>query len=234
VVVAAASGARLDVFSHEGAFLRRIALASPGCGAAPVRELLGGSGHVVLLRLCTRRDGRTSVLVERVGPTGERTLLEERLHSDLRAGTIDPTRAPLLARAEGRLYLGLTPERCVREVGAGPGQARVFCHPDSQPVMLPDSMRARLRELAPRFDGTGATLVVPERYPPFDALLEVDGRLAFQVLLDEHARAWDVVAGRSLERIVLPVDVKVFAGARAVLMAREEPRGTAFGVLPLP
>jgi hypothetical protein len=234
VAVVDLTGSRLDLFSTEGAFLRRIPLGSPDCRSTPVRELLGGDGHVVLLRLCVRSTGRTSALLERIGPTGERSVLEERAFSGLRGGTLDPTRVPVLARAAGRLYLGVTPDPCVREVGAEPASARSLCHPDAHPVPLPDSLRRRLGELVPRLGALGASVVVPDRYPPFEGVLEVGGRLAFHVLLEGGGRAWEVVNGGGLERILLPSEVTVFAGARGLLLAREDVEGTAFAVVPLP
>jgi hypothetical protein len=234
VVVMDLSGTRLDVFSAAGAFVQRVAVGSPDCGALAVRDLLGGIGHVVSMRLCTRTSGQATVLVEEIALSGERTLLEERDFGDLASGTLDPTRTPVIARTGGRLYLGITPDRCVREVASESGPASAICHPDPQPLALPDSLREQFRALSGRLGAQGTSIAVPERYPPFEDILEVSGRLAFHTLLSEDGRAWDVVNDDHLERILLPEDTRVFAGTRGLLLARDQLEGTSFAVLPLP
>jgi hypothetical protein len=141
---------------------------------------------------------------------------------------------PVLTRAGGRLYLGITPDRCVREVALQPDSARAFCHPDPNPLALPDSVREQLRALTGRLGAQGASVDVPERYPPFEGILEVGGRLAFHSVLSENARAWDVVNGDRLERILLPTGARIFAGESGLLLARDQLEGTSFVVLPLP
>jgi hypothetical protein len=101
-------------------------------------------------------------------------------------------------------------------------------------VLLADSTRARLGALAPRFESLGAALLVPERYPPFEDIVEVGGRLAFHTIVDDQARVLDVAAGDELERFTLPTGARVFTGTRALLFAREDREGTSFAVVPLP
>jgi hypothetical protein len=233
VVVVDGTATRLDFFSLAGTYQRRVRIGTPGCGSAPARDLDSGNGHVFLLRVCTRTDGRTSALLERVGPTGERDVLLDSIYGDLSSGAFDPTRAPMLAAVQGEVYFSITPDRCTQEVGS----ARVsltLCHPDDRPVLLADSARARLGALAPGFESLGAALLVPERYPPFEDIVEVGGRLAFHTIVDDQARVLDVAAGDELERFTLPTGARVFTGTRALLFAREDREGTSFAVVPLP
>jgi hypothetical protein len=234
IVVAGATGTRLDFFSVDGTYQRRVRLDSPGCATAGVDAVLSGSTHLIVLRRCMRANGRTTVLLERVDFSGERTMLSERLLTDLRAREIDPTRFPMVTAIEERVYLGVSPDPCVQEVVSGAELATAYCHPHDLVIPVPDSLRAELRRLAPRFTAFGASLVVPERYPPFDAIENVGGQLAFRTLLDDRGRALDVVRGDRLERILLFDGSEIFPGARGLLLAREEPEGTTFAVLPLP
>jgi hypothetical protein len=142
---------------------------------------------------------------------------------------------PLLTRVGDRLYFAITPERCVTVLEADVDEPARICHPDSNPVQMPDSLKDIVRKLEPRARAVGATLAMPERLPPFDGLLELDGRLAFHVILDDRTHALEVVRGAGrLERILLPRDAKIASGNRGLLLASDRAEGTVFAVTPHP
>jgi hypothetical protein len=234
VVVVDAAGRTMDVFGADGAFRSRVPLRDTGCASAPVRELIGGPASVVLLRLCTKRDGSTSALVERVQLAGDRQVLMDRVYHETSSGKLDPMRLPLLAGVGRRLYFVISPDRCVTVLEPAPGQPGSICHPDDNPIALPDSLARVFKELEPRARAVGATLVIPERLPPFTDILAVGGELAFHVLVDEDTHALEIVRDDHLERVILPGRASFAAGSRTLLLARDELEGTAFAVLPLP
>jgi hypothetical protein len=234
VAVIDAAGRTMDLFALDGAFSSRTPLRDTGCASAPVRELVGEPASVVLLRLCTRRDGSTSALVERVQLGGEREVLLDRSYQETSSGKLDPMRMPLLASVGRHLYFVITPDRCVTVLDPALGQPGSVCHPDDNPVALPDSLKSVFRELEPRARAVGATLVIPDRLPPFADILAVGGRLAFHVMLDDGTHALEVVRDSQLERLILPGRASFAAGGRSLLLAQDRLEGTAFAVLPLP
>jgi hypothetical protein len=148
---------------------------------------------------------------------------------------MDPSRVPLLARVGDRLHFAITPDRCVTVLEAGVDEPAQICHPDPNPVRMPDSLKAPFRKLEAQTRALGATLVIPERFPPFDGLIALDGQLAFHVLIDDRTRALEVARpnGR-LDRILLPVGAKLASGARGLLLASDRPQGTVFAVMQHP
>jgi len=234
LVVIEASGALMHVFSHDGTFQRRVALTADGCPVGPVRQALGGSGTIALLRTCSRPDGSTSARVERIDGAGVSEVLEDRVYNDLASGSVDPARFALLARVGNRLYFGVAPERCVTQLLGSSDARETLCHPAPVRVGLPDSIQRTFRDLEPRMRAAGATLIVPDHHPPFNRLLSVGGRLAFHVVLGDRERALDVVVNGGLERIVPPPETILFAGERSLLVAQERLEGTAFAVVALP
>jgi hypothetical protein len=234
VAVVDGAGRTLDLFGLDGAFRSRVPLGHSGCAGAPVRELVGERASVVMLRLCTRPDGSTSALVERVQLTGDRQVLLNHVYHDPSSGTMDPMHIPLLARVGQHLYFVITPERCVSVLEPVPGQPGSVCHPDDNPLAMPDSLKRVFRELEPRARAIGATLRVPDRFPPFDAILAVGDRLAFHVIVDDSTHALEVVRGTHLERMILPGRASFAAGSRSLLFAQDRLEGTSFAVLPLP
>ena len=234
LVVVDAAGTTLDLFGLDGRFRTRVPLPPTSCAAAPVRHAVEGSGTLALLSLCTRMEGSTSALVERIHLTGEREVLLDSVFNDVRSGKIDPTRTPLLTRVGGRLHVAITPGRCVHVLEAGVDEPDRICHPDTNPVTIPDSLMSTFRELEPRVRSLGAAMVVPERLPPFDGVMEVQGRLAFHVVLGEDSHALEVARGARLERILLPVGAHFAPGSRGLLLAQDRPQGTVFAVVPFP
>jgi hypothetical protein len=229
------AGTRLDLYGLDARFRSRVQLQPTGCAAAPVRELVGEPHTLALLSLCTRATGKTSALVERVRLSGEREVLLDLVYNDVSTGKIHPGRMPLLTRVGDRLYFAITPERCVTVLEADVDEPARICHPDSNPVQMPDSLKDIVRKLEPRARAVGATLAMPERLPPFDGLLELDGRLAFHVILDDRTHALEVVRGAGrLERILLPRDAKIASGNRGLLLASDRAEGTVFAVTPHP
>jgi hypothetical protein len=234
LVVIDAAGTTLDLFGLDGEFRSRVPLRPTGCAAAPVRRLVDGPGTLALLSLCTRQSGSTAALVERIHLDGTRDVLLDSVYNDVSRGRVDPSRIPMLARIGDRLHFAITPGRCVRILEAAAGEPDRICHPDADPVRVPDSLKAAFRELEPRARAVGATLVVPERLPPFDGILDVQGRLAFHVVLDDSTHALEVARGGRLDRILLPVDTHFAAGTRGLLLARDLTEGTVFAVVPFP
>jgi hypothetical protein len=159
----------------------------------------------------------------------------ESVYNRLLGETFRPERYPVLAAHGDRLYLGIAPERCLDALDPGGEALERSCHPEDDPPALPDSLKDAFRALDDRIRAVGGTLAVPERYPPFDRLHLVGGRLAFRAVLDDDLRALDVVEdGGRLRRVLLPRGVRVFTGGRSLLLARELLEGTAFAVAPLP
>ena len=234
LVVVDAGGNRLDLFTLQGAFRERVPLRSPAaCAAAPVRDLIGQSGPLAMLRLCTRTNGSTAALVERVSLSGDRESLVDTVFNDLSRG-IDPTRIPLLASVAGSVRFVITPERCVIVLGQSEDVPRSTCHPDADPLLVPDSLKASFKDVESRVRAMGGTLKIPDRFPPFDRLLTVGDQLAFHVILDDSTHALEVVRGERLERIQLPNRTSFWVGTRTILLAQDRLEGTAFAVLPLP
>jgi hypothetical protein len=234
LVVIDAAGRALDLFDLRGRFQSRVPLRQTSCAAAPVRQLVEGPGALALLSLCTRSNGSTSALVERIRLTGAREVLLDSVYNDLASGRVDPSRAPLLATVGGRLHFAITPGRCVKVLEGAVEEPERICHPDPHPIPIPDSLKTALRALEPRVRSMGATLVVPERLPPFTGILEVQGRLAFHVVVDDSTHALEVVRGGRLERILLPLDTDFATGTRGFLFAQDRPEGTVFAVVPNP
>ena len=226
------TGETLNHFGTDGAFLGRVRVPPADCAIGAVREVLSDAEGLVLLRTCTRGDGSTSARVERVSLAGDVHLLAERRYNVLGRGRLDPARFPVLAAPGGRIYLGVAPDRCVSLVGAE--DAPRLCHPETSPPPLPDSVVREFRKIELRLRALGADVVVPERYPPFDQILALNGQLAFRVVLGEGRWALDVHQGDALARLLPPAGVRVLPGSRSLLLARELLEGTAFAVVRLP
>jgi hypothetical protein len=233
LVVVDAGGNSLDLFGMDGAFRDRVPLRTSGCAGARVTELIGETEPLVMLSVCTRLDGKTAALVERVTLTGDREAVVDTVYHDLTNHDVDPTSMPLLVRARGILHFVITPDRCVTILEADEQGPDAICHPDRSPLAMPDSVQETFRTLEPRIRALGGTLSIPDRFPPFDRILSIRGNLAFHVMLDDSTHALEVTRGQELERILLP-RARFLVGDGTILFAQDRLEGTAFAVLPLP
>lgn len=230
IAVVDRAGESVHLFELDGTFRSRVPLTAPRCLAAPVENVASQGGRLVLLRRCMRSGMQMSAIVDRLDENGAWERLAE-VPLAIRSGI----EAPLLAAADGRIWLGITPDRCVESIPDGGGDATHLCYPDVEGPRLSESLEGAFAEMERSAAEAGVRVDVPERYPPFVELLDVGNHLGFLVPLDESRGAMDVWAGgERLRRILLPQDVAVFFGPTSMLFVQEGVTGTAFSVRPLP
>lgn len=222
----------IDVFSEGGEFQRRLPLEPPECGAARLHQLVGGDAVAALLWLCVEGTG-TRGFVQEIDREGNTRQIADRVVTEGQEEGVVTGRAPLLVRAGGRLHFGVTYDRCVFELESAPGGPAARCHPERVGLPVPDSVLQVVRAQLPPGPAS-ASIVLPDRLPPFDELVTVGDELAFHVILGERDHALDVVRGDGLERIIMPPGLRFSVGTRSVLFTRDALEGTAFAVVALP
>jgi hypothetical protein len=225
-------GNRLDLFDLDGVFRTRLIVDAPGCVFTQLHRFSGLVTGFALLRSCTQGDGSVSALAEWVDLDGSRELIQKPVYMNIKRGTVSLA-TPLLAAVGDRVYLGLTPDPCIITVERRHTLADRICHPDDNPIVVPDSVRRQIASDAARLPAT-LKFVPPNRLPPFDDILRVGDALAFHVLEGDTTSAIEVARDGSLVRIVPAHGSRYLFGQRGILVAKERAEGTAFAVLPLP
>lgn len=227
-------GGPAHLFDGQGRFLERLPGPVGACATGSVLDVAARPGAVFVLRTCSGSGGLLRAHLERWQPGGLTRAVHDAVLEDLRE-TLSPFRRPSAAVLPSAVAYAVAHDACALLLTAS-GARETVCYPDERRPPLPPPAAERARVvLGQRTRAAGVELVVPERWPPFDAVDAAGSRLAFFVRPRPGVLALDIVTDAGgLQRLEVEGADRLFTGARSLLAVRETLVGPAVSVVPLP
>jgi hypothetical protein len=231
-------GSRIDLFDHDGSFIRRVLPRSEGCPGGLVHGAASADGESVLvLRHCLSFTGTAAhARLDRIEPSGRSESLLSVPLTGAHDGSLDPLSLPLLSARRGEILVGLTTDPCLRRIRDGLVEQERVCYSASPLLPLPRDLREEVAELISR--KSGALIPgyrTPRHYPYFDEVFSTERGVIVRVFSGREDRVLCLLDTSNGEcTMALEANEGSFPGDASVLMAIPEIDGTRIRLIPYP